>query len=378
MRADSLMEVKMIIPSEVNENLLRMWRLLENNSIENNAYLSADFIMPVLDYLVDSRNIIIILVLNNNFEDKLVGLGIFKFNKGNFRFPFPYLEAFRSPHSYLTGILAHKTCHEQVFTSILYFFKKNRWKWYGVTFSQIDLSGSTFRSINENGRQFHVHWYHNIKTTRACIITDTLFKENPTIGVSKKLRRELKGCFKKLAAIGEVQWKFYRGHNVSDESIDRFMELEDMGWKGKDSTSILSIENRKMFFLKMSRNFRQKDGVIFTELSVNGVVIASFCYLLSGERGFAFKTAFDPNYARYSPGKLNIYEFLLRYNKLELDLKSLDSGASEDSFMERFWPNRTPMGKGMFVFNWLSGFFIPITISLNRIERYINNKTTKK
>ena len=366
--------LKMILPAEVDQSLVEKWRLLESNAMEFNAYLSPDFVIPALEYLFGSKDVLIMLVLKKDGPaEKLVGLGIFRNKKGNLNFPFPHLEAYRSPQAFLTGILADKKYHEQVFANIMHFFNKNRWKWFGLKFKYLPLTGTTFFALCDKGKQYHISWHQEVQAQRSCIFTDNVFRENPTYAVHKKLKKDIRRCFNNLEKLGNIEWNLYKGNEISDEMIDRFLKLENTGWKGESKTSILSAPHRKKFFLKMIGLFRGKNAVFFTELSVNGKVVASNCNLISGDNGFAYKVAWDPEYAKYSPGNLNEYEFLSRFNSLNLEIKSLDSGATEGSFIDRFWPNRISIGEGMFLFNRVSRAIIPVTILLNRLEKYLNN-----
>jgi hypothetical protein len=75
-------------------------------------------------------------------------------------------------------------------------------------------------------------------------------------------------------------------------------------------------------------------------LRLAGRWIALKCNFVSGEGSFAFKIAYDENYARFSPGTLLELENIRRFHARR-DLRWMDSCAIPGHFMlNRLWLDR--------------------------------------
>jgi len=151
---------------------------------------------------------------------------------------------------------------------------------------------------------------------------------------------------RRLVARGRLGWRWLKGQEVGDATLERFLELEHAGWKGREGTSLRADPAHEAFFLQMAQGFRRDGELFFTELLLDGQPIASSCNLRSGDRGFAFKVAFDPEHARSGPGILNELG-LLEALESDMDgLRHLDSGTQAGSFIEGLWPDRVTLATG--------------------------------
>jgi CelD/BcsL family acetyltransferase involved in cellulose biosynthesis len=98
----------------------------------------------------------------------------------------------------------------------------------------------------------------------------------------------------------------------------------------------------------MIAGFRAAGGVFFTELLLDGQVIASTCNLISGNSAFAFKLGWDPAYAKYAPGLLNELFLLQNVQAKFSHLDFFDSGAVEGSFIDALWCDKRVLVSGVF------------------------------
>jgi CelD/BcsL family acetyltransferase involved in cellulose biosynthesis len=163
-------------------------------------------------------------------------------------------------------------------------------------------------------------------------------------GRLKSLRR----LTRRLQEMGEVGWRALSEPDLPEAAVDRFLELEHLGWKGTEGTSLRSQPEDEAFFREVIDGFRSEGRAWFTELSLNGTVISSTSNFVSGRAGFAFKIGWDPAYAKLSPGMLNEIELIRRAPELFGELEYLDSGAGEGSYIEEFWTGRRALTSGIF------------------------------
>jgi len=75
-------------------------------------------------------------------------------------------------------------------------------------------------------------------------------------------------------------------------------------------------------------------------LAVGGRTVAMKCNVLAGTGAYAFKIAYDEDYARYSPGVLLEMENIRRFHARG-DLQWMDSCADPANWMmNHIWPDR--------------------------------------
>ncbi len=158
---------------------------------------------------------------------------------------------------------------------------------------------------------------------------------------------------------------------ITEITVSNFLALEHSGQKGEQGTSILSDSEDIKFLSEMIELLKAKNQVIFTELRLNKEVISSACNLIYGNKAFAFKIGWDINYKKYSPGIINEIEFLQFADRKKLNFCQIESGAIEDSYLNRYWSGRWLLAEGVFVFKARAEILVTILKFLRRIIKSI-------
>lgn len=187
--------------------------------------------------------------------------------------------------------------------------------------------------------------------------------------LSAKKKKTIRRAFEKLNEAGPVHWRVIKGDAVGTACVETFLKLEDMGWKGAGHTSLRSHPNHEAFFREMIGCFAREGRVFFTELAVGDKVIASTSNLLSGCAGFAFKIGWDTAYYKLGPGVLNEVEFVRNIVLHFPDMEWMDSGAGEESFIERLWPDRRALTSGFFAMTRFAKAYLSGRDFLRRAKR---------
>jgi len=320
------------------------WRALESRALEPNAYLSARFVLPALKWLPATAPVWAVSVHDSAARGaELRGLGLFQPRAPRPLFPLPHAQVYTSPHSFLGGLLLDAEMARPALQTMLEALSKRT---NGLRLGHLPRAAATARLlhdvVSERGASWHEEEWHE----RACIV--------PSEDWASRWRQHLPATrlqgyerqWRKLAESGQVSWHYLRGDEVQERTIDRFIELEHAGWKGEQGTSLRSDPRHTAFFHEMTRAFQDDGDLFFTELRLNGEVIASTCNLVSGYDGFAFKVCFDPRYAKRSPGILNELGFLKGLESPVDHFRFIDSGSEPGSFIEQLWPDRVQLHSG--------------------------------
>ena len=365
-RNTSNFEVKVLKYEDLDSELINLWAELEGRAIESNAYLSPYFILPALKHLTPNTKPIIIIIENNEGGNrKLTGVGVFEFTYGTKKMPLPHLKAYRSTHSFLTGLLIDKNFVEPTITAFFSFFCKQNSNWHGVEFMDRYRDTELASELDKVASRVGYTWFNYDMKQRAILIP----KENGANFLPHSRMKDLRRCMKKLSGAGDVQWRIIRSKQGDREPVDVSLKLEHMGWKGANGTSLLSERGHEAFFREMIDGFSLSERAFFTELSLNGEVIASTSNLISGKSGFAFKVGWNPAFSKMSPGILNEVEFVNNAVTLFPELDYIYSGAEEGSYIDELWKGRRTLVSGFYATSSIGKKVLSGTDRLRSIKR---------
>ncbi len=359
---------------ELDEETISRWALLEERALESNAYLSPRFVIPAVRHLAGPKETPEILFLfverANGGVDGLSGAGVFQRSTGTPSLPFPHLKAFLSPHSFLSGLLIDRNEAEAVARAFFRFFCRKEEPWHGVEFPCGTSEGSQARLIAAAAEECGATWHESSATRRAIFVPGDGGEKYLQEHVSSRRAKILRQVRRRLEEQGEVRWRALFGSGIGSDSVNRFLELEHMGWKGEQGTSLLARPSHEAFFREMVEAFRVNERLFFTELSLEDRVIASTVNMISGGAGFAFKIGWHADYSKLSPGMLNEVEFIRRAPALCGGLSYIDSGAEEGSFIDHLWCERRGLSSGIFATSSSGRRILRGVEYMRRIKRY--------
>jgi hypothetical protein len=123
-------------------------------------------------------------------------------------------------------------------------------------------------------------------------------------------------------------------------AVDRFLELEAAGWKGRRGTALASTPAATGFFREMIDGFAERGAVELLFLEVGDRIVAARCNLRGSDVIFCYKVAHDEELRSFSPGtQLE----LLMIDRFHADASAarMDCCADRNSeLFNRLWPDR--------------------------------------
>lgn len=368
--------VQILKLDEFDDKLISQWNELEDQAIEPNGYLSPHFVMPAARHIVNKDNVFGMLVekTNRGGYPQLSGLGLFQLSKPSKYFPLPHLTAFRSNHSYLSGFLAHRDSFEDVMHHIFEYLIAQSNKWHALVIHDHLRNGISATTETEIAKRLGARWAGYRKWNRAALQPQKS-QGDLNSNLSKNTRKSFKRRMRRLEELGKVDWKVYRGENLDSCILDRFMDLEHLGWKGQQRTSVLSNLADKNFFLEMMAGFHRADKAFATELTLNDQTISSTVNFVSGNAGFAFKIGWDPAYSKFSPGILNEVKWLECDDEFINGLQFIDSGSSEDAaYINSLWTDQRAMESGVYALTGAGKLALPLVSMAARAKNILKRK----
>ncbi len=160
--------------------------------------------------------------------------------------------------------------------------------------------------------------------------------------MSAKKRKELRRQRTRLAEEGALIVERLEGDAGLAEWTAEFLALEAAGWKGKAGSALASAPETRALFTAALAGAAAAERLERLALRLDGRAIAMLVNFITAPGAFSYKTAFDEDYARFSPGMLLQLENLALLERPELDWA--DSCAAEGHPMiERLWRGKRRM-----------------------------------
>jgi len=328
------------IPWREIDSRIAAWDELAARASEPNPFLESWYLLPSLRALDPEGDITILLF---EAHGTLAGLMPLYRQRRYYRYPLPNLASWVHANAFLGAPLVARG-HERAFWQALL-----RWSddhaGRGLFFHlrQLPLTGPLFDALRavlraDGRRAGIVH-----REERALLASGLSPDAYLEAAMSGKKRKELRRQFARLSELGET--RFERRHDDAGlhRWVDDFLALEAAGWKGRAGSALACYPETAKLFRESLCGAARRGKLERLTLSLEGRPLAMLATFLSPPGAFAFKTAFDESFARFSPGVL-----LQRENLGLLDREDIawsDSCAAADHPMiDHIWRERRPVG----------------------------------
>lgn len=149
---------------------------------------------------------------------------------------------------------------------------------------------------------------------------------------------------RRLGELGTVEHVVARNAAEIRHGVEAFLALEASGWKGREGTAMAIDRYRAAFAREAVDRLAERDLVRVHTLNLDGRPIACVIVFIESGIAYTWKTAFDENYAQWSPGTLLMLD-VTRSHLEDPNILGTDSCAVPDHpVMSRLWSERRPVG----------------------------------
>jgi CelD/BcsL family acetyltransferase involved in cellulose biosynthesis len=161
--------------------------------------------------------------------------------------------------------------------------------------------------------------------------------------LSGDVRRNLRRRERRLREAANLSWAALRPGEDPRPWISDFLRLEAAGWKGKLGSALACQERNTRFVEAMLYAAHEQGRLQMIGLDVDGRPVARCCNILAGRGSFAYRTAYDESYARFSPGIALEVESIRQFHALP-GVEWMDSLTDPDNAaLNRLWMHRRMM-----------------------------------
>jgi CelD/BcsL family acetyltransferase involved in cellulose biosynthesis len=318
------------------------WSELADAALEPNVFYEPWMMLPAIDSFARGTNLRYVLVYADQPAGPPLLCGLFPIERvARYNgMPFRHVRLWQHKHCFLGTPLVRASHARESLVAFLDWLETDPRGAPAVKWGLIGADGPFFHALTgalqESARRSFVPYRFERAVMRPRTGGDAFLVE----ALSHKGAKELRRLERRLAEAGPVEYDELAHPGEAERWIADFLELEARGWKGRGESALGSTEAGRLFFTRTARAAARRGRLMMLGLRLAGRWIALKCNFMSGEGSFAFKIAYDEDYAKFSPGTLLELENIRRFHSRP-ELRWMDSCAQPDHFMiNRLWLDR--------------------------------------
>jgi hypothetical protein len=334
-----------IYPAQAGYDLQPELDFLSNRAMEPNVFFTSRFLAPAMPRLEDREIRLAIIRDESGAHSRLRLLMPFSTERPGFAIGAPIIRAWANPFGPLGTPLVDAEGAGEIIDHFLEALGREEMRLPSVlVLPDIRLNGPFAQMVRAIAMSRNLPI--DITNEQARPMLESL-KDGETYlkdSIKASHMREMRRQWGHLAKLGAVTYEVARQPRDIRMRMEEFLLLEASGWKGKKRTAMLSDRLRAAFAREAVNNLAEIDAARIHTIDIDGKAIASMIVLIMNGEAYTWKTAFNEDYARYSPGKLLTAQ-LTDWHLDDANIVRTDSCAIPDHpIMSRLWQEREAMG----------------------------------
>lgn len=322
------------------KHYLDEWDLLSSSCQEANVFYQSWMLIPAIKHLISSdeakRLRFYLIWRQQEQEPELIGFFPFTYFDSYHGVPLKHIRSLYYCHCYLSTPII-KAGYESRCWQILFDWIQGSSNFKFCRLSGVSGEGAVYNEGIKAAKLANQHVVETDRYVRACMQPESSFEEYLRINVTRKVKKDIRRKFRRLSEFGSVSFEQMNLSSIVSDWIMEFMELEAKGWKGDERVAIVNDVSHMKFLREVCTAAHKRGCLHMAKLAVDENTVAMKCSFRSGSTLFAFKIAFDDQYARCSPGLLLEYELAQALCGQE-DVDWVDSCMQPGDFMiSRLW-----------------------------------------
>jgi CelD/BcsL family acetyltransferase involved in cellulose biosynthesis len=325
---------------------------LAKQTLEPNFFYEPIALIAALKYLPPENAMIVVV---SHRSDGVTGIFPFQLEQKFRGLPLRSLKSLRHPYCFLCTPLVSSLHARGTVRAFL--------EWAEAKTAPASII--EFELVAEDG-PFWATWTAEVKARSRWKSHMTTYQRalfRPAIdwatGVSRKHLKEFARLRRRLNDVGDCRFASWQRDEPIQPWIDKFLQLEASGWKGRSHTALASAERSCRYFTEVATQAAVQGSVQMLAIELNGVPIAMKCNFLANEGAFAFKIAYDERYEKYSPGVLLELFNMEQRREHCTETKWMDSCALPQHFMiNRLWTKRRIVTTGVMASRGIGGLLV--------------------
>ena len=324
-----------------DKSMIGAWDALAAAVADPNPFYESWFLLPSLEAF-DSGETVQILLLER--DGILLGLLPVQRQTRYYGNPLPHWRNWLHFNCFLGHPLVIAGFERAFWQAVLAWFDQSGGTQMFLHLSHCPLDGAVHGGLKDELQQQRRPAATVMREERAMLRSDLSPDDYFANSLSTKKRKELRRQQRRLSELGELSIERVTGTTGMPAWSEEFLELEQRSWKGSAGSAMASETQNKALFEQAMLGAARRDRLERLTMRLDGRPIAMLASFLCPPAACAFKTTFDEDFARYSPGVLLQQENLAVLGKA--DITYSDSCASQDHPMiDHFWRERRDIAR---------------------------------
>ena len=295
--------VRVADPLALSSDLAAAWDALAAEASEPNPFAERWCLQSALHLLDPDRQARLVIVRDGH-AGPVIGVMPLAAATRYGRLPLRHVAGWAHPNHFHGAPLVRAGCETLFWSILLGWCDAAPWAHTLLHLPRLTEEGPLHRALVEaararGGEAVTVH-----REERALLESDLSPEAYWDAAVRAKKRKELRRQASRLAELGALAFRRWQEDEEVDPWLDAFLELEARGWKGRAGSALASHADTQAWFRAMLTGAAAAGRLDLRALDLDGRPIAMLVSFLSPPGGFSFKTAFDEDYSRFSPGVL--------------------------------------------------------------------------
>jgi CelD/BcsL family acetyltransferase involved in cellulose biosynthesis len=317
------------------EDYVEAWEDLAAHALEPNIFYEPWMLLPAIRLLAGGRDLLFVLIFASSpspghAAPALCGLFPLERSRAFKGLPVRTLRLWKHLHCYLCTPLVRADCARQSLEAFIDWLDSDEAACELMEFTSISGDGPFHDLLKEQLGERDRSAFVYDRFTRALIRPAADAGAYLSSALSGKRRRQMKRKEKRLSEAGRLEYSALEPNGDAGRCVEEFLKLEAAGWKGEQHSAMSSTEADREFFKAITSGAFERGRLMMIALRLDGRPLAVRCSFTAGAGSFAFKTAFDEDYAQFSPGVLlEIYNIRLLHETA--DVRWMDCCCASDN-----------------------------------------------
>lgn len=317
------------------------WNDLADHAVEPNAFAESWFLQPALEQFDPWGRAKCFTLWDGAL---LCGLMPVAAQSQYGRWPMPYVQNWLHHNAFLGTPLVRKGYEQLFWSAYLEQLDREPGQALFAHFNCFTIGGGVVEALEQVCADQKRRFALVQRAERALLergLSPAAYFEATVRG---KKRKELRRQKNRLAEEGVLAFKRDDSADGLAEWTQEFLALEQKGWKGGNGSALACAIETRTLFAEILTGAAAAGRLERLDLRLDDKPLAMLVNFLCAPGSFSFKTAFDEDYARFSPGVLLQIENLALLEQPKI--MWCDSCAAEGHPMiDALWTGRRAVGR---------------------------------
>ena len=320
--------------------LMDDWDRLARAAATPNPFFESWYLLPALTHIRGARDVVVLTVRHYG---RLIGLLPVQPQLRYDRFLLPHWRIWVHENCFCGLPLVARGLEDLFWRGALDWCDANAGQRLFLHLSQIPLDTPVIAALRRtalSNRRVSV-----VREEQRALLHSTLSPQAYfEAAMTQKKRKELRRQKRRLEESGTLAFQRDSDDRGLSDWIAQFLALEAAGWKGKGDSALASQEDTQALFRAALSGAAERGLLERLTLTLDQRPVAMLANFITAPGAYSYKTTYDEDLARFSPG------VLLQIENLDLlargDIEWCDSCATPDHPMiDRIWKERLAVGR---------------------------------